>query len=325
MPSGIEGKSKNVDSYEHEYGFGHEEWLLDMEKLIDGYHYGYLQSLSKAHEKHQGKVFNISLYTINSLTKERWWIGKIKDAKVISKQKAIDVLEEYQKKGWFKEMLDQLSLVGANSEHFGVDDPYGFVNIKFKPENIDLLPTPLRFSHKDPAVPSTYYVLLDKKTEPNLEIPIKRTIVFSPGHNEKKSRTKAKYPQREREVDLMHNRMQTDIYNQLVREYGEGDVGTELPLGEGTTVDVVVRKGDSYVYYEIKTANSIRICIREALGQLMEYGFWSKEECVEKIVIVSQNYITKDAEDYLRLLKSEFNIPVKYVRYDCELKKLIQK
>lgn len=47
FPSGRKDKAVNKDSYEQKNGFGHEEWLLDFSKIIDGYHYGFLQPLSK--------------------------------------------------------------------------------------------------------------------------------------------------------------------------------------------------------------------------------------------------------------------------------------
>jgi hypothetical protein len=39
-------------------------------------------------------------------------------------------------------------------------------------------------------------------------------------------------------------------------------------------MDVVVRLGIRYWFYEIKTALSARACIREALAQLLEYSYW---------------------------------------------------
>ncbi len=42
-PSGLDGKSSNPEAYEAQNGYGHEEWLLDTSKLIDGYHYAYVR------------------------------------------------------------------------------------------------------------------------------------------------------------------------------------------------------------------------------------------------------------------------------------------
>ena len=31
---------------EYKYGFGHEEWLFDIAKTINGYHYGHIQAVA---------------------------------------------------------------------------------------------------------------------------------------------------------------------------------------------------------------------------------------------------------------------------------------
>ena len=81
-PSGPEGKSRNKKAYEYLTGYGHEEWLLDTEKTIDGYHYSYLQAIGAHRDRYIGKKFHISLYSIKSDTKERWWIGEIKNVEL---------------------------------------------------------------------------------------------------------------------------------------------------------------------------------------------------------------------------------------------------
>ena len=49
-------------------------------------------------------------------------------------------------------------------------------------------------------------------------------------------------------------------------------MGTENSTSIGTEIDIVTKHGDEYDLYEIKTALDIRLCIREALSQLLEYG-----------------------------------------------------
>lgn len=71
-PSGRIGKSKNKDSYEYKYGFGHEEWLFDIAKTINGYHYGHIQAVASYKEN---LSFDLSLFTINDKTKQRYWVG----------------------------------------------------------------------------------------------------------------------------------------------------------------------------------------------------------------------------------------------------------
>ena len=45
FPSGRLGKSKDKKSHEGKYGYGHEEWLMDTSKLINGYNYGFLEPI----------------------------------------------------------------------------------------------------------------------------------------------------------------------------------------------------------------------------------------------------------------------------------------
>jgi hypothetical protein len=82
-PSGKIGKSETDRAYELQFGFGHEEWLFDFEKLIDGYHYSYLQPIGNK-KTHFEKCYNILLYTINNETKEQYWVGWINNVYVLT-------------------------------------------------------------------------------------------------------------------------------------------------------------------------------------------------------------------------------------------------
>ena len=63
FPSGKAGKvsSDKSAAYETKTGYGHEEWLFDISKLINGYHYGHLQAIGQHRDKYQGEKFDISL------------------------------------------------------------------------------------------------------------------------------------------------------------------------------------------------------------------------------------------------------------------------
>ncbi len=76
------------------------------------------------------------------------------------------------------------------------------------------------------------------------------------------------------DVALRHNSLQLKLYELLVAEFGHKNVGTELPTGNGTRIDVVVKHAKGFWFYEIKTYYSPRACIRDALGQLLEYSHW---------------------------------------------------
>ena len=113
---------------------------------------------------------------------------------------------------------------------------------------------------------------------------------------------------------LRHNDMQDALHEKLASKYGEDKVGTEIPGGNGVRIDLVVEeKEDAYSFYEIKTAHEPRICIREAIGQLLEYAYWGGSDLeLNNLVVVGPNPIDNHARKYLSKLKASFNLPIKY-------------
>jgi hypothetical protein len=137
-------------------------------------------------------------------------------------------------------------------------------------------------------------------------------FVFCPGFSIKESSTTAKQTGEQHEVDLIQNKLQVELCRRLVSRYGDKNVGDEQQTGVGTKVDVVVRRGRVYWFYEIKTANSPRICLRQAIGQLLEYAFWEPTKEVTRLVVVGRRAIDKDGRDYLRRLNKRFPLPIAY-------------
>ena len=136
MPSGRYGKSNNKASHEAQYGYGHEEWLFDISKLIDGYHYGFLEPIRKQQDAYKNRTFDVWLYTIDGASKKRYWVGEIKDIEVLDYNEAESVKKIYKNKGWLKTMENQILDCGANSEGFSGWKGVDLFNIKFKPKDI---------------------------------------------------------------------------------------------------------------------------------------------------------------------------------------------
>lgn len=322
-PSGKLGKSKNKDLFEFRYGFGHEEWLFDTSKLIQGYHYAYIQPIGSHRDIYNAREFNISFYSIDSESNQRWWIGRINNVQIIDEEEALAVFEQYQKLGWYEEMIAQLEQVGASVEGFrNFSAPTSFAVLKYKPEDLELLDEPLEFQKDDPAVKSDYYNLKNLVQEP--ELSRIREFIFAPGHNPKKGKSISSYQERKRENNLLHNRIQSALFKELAKIYGEGNVGTENPTGTGTLIDVVIRHSDGYCFYEIKTSPTLKQCIRDALGQLLEYAYYGNSVQIREFVIVSPNKMTNACFGYISLLRKEYKIPIRYQRFDVETMSLDQ-
>jgi hypothetical protein len=321
-PSGKAGKSKNPKTFENRAGYGHEEWLLDTTKLIEGWHYAYLQPIGLHRSKYEGQTFDISLYSINEEMKTRWWVGHILAVTVTTPQESKKIYAVYKKNGWLKEMEEQLRIVGADVNAFRKTDPKYFAVIKFQPKSLDILDTPMEFSKSDAAVTAMYYILLNQNGTPTL-LSNSKQFTFVCGHKVKKSTTRSTYEGHSSDIDLVQNKIQTNIYRQLAKEFGEKNVGTEIDTGYGSQIDVVVRENDGgFAFYEIKTSYSVRLSIREGLTQLLEYAYYPNSSNAKKLIIVSPNAVTQEAQSYLKSLRETFRIPVYYQRYDPEKKSL---
>jgi len=163
----------------------------------------------------------------------------------------------------------------------------------------------------DRLLPLYKYVESGGKTQP-LTIPSETHFIFKPGCSTKAASAKATSVEKELDLDLRHNELQRTLYDRLVLKYGKEKVGTECLSGVGTKVDVVVRQKNDYWFYEIKTALTPRACLREALGQLLEYAFWPGAQEPTRLIVAGETALDKEGAGYLRLLKERFSLPIEY-------------
>jgi hypothetical protein len=154
-------------------------------------------------------------------------------------------------------------------------------------------------------------------TFPELSEPTSKRFRFESGCKPKPFSTTATVVQKEVDVRLRHNEIEVALYRHLVSIHGEENVRAEI-ANAGGEVDVVVRKGDRFWFYEIKIAMSARGCIREGLAQLLEYSFWPGAQVAEKLVIVGEAIFDKDSQRYLLTLRQQFALPLEYQRFDVE-------
>lgn len=135
---------------------------------------------------------------------------------------------------------------------------------------------------------------------------------FVPGCSSKPSTANASYAQKQLDIKLRHNDIQEALYHRLSKEHGSENVGTELSSGNGTSVDLVVKHKTEYWFYEIKTAHTAKACIRQAIGQLLEYSYWPCNQEATRLIIVGEADMDEDAKRYIDKLNSKFNLPVYY-------------
>lgn len=147
-------------------------------------------------------------------------------------------------------------------------------------------------------------------------------FVWSPGNKARVTGTTFERPAQTVEKSLRHNRIQPALFKHLKSIYGDS-VSGEQATADGTFIDVAVRQGSEYTYYEIKTGLSAQSCIREALGQLLEYSYWPGAQSAIRLVIVGEPPLDSNASAYLDNLRSNFSLPVEYQRFDMRSNRLV--
>lgn len=143
---------------------------------------------------------------------------------------------------------------------------------------------------------------------------------FRPGHKPRKpGSTLMTGAKQDATVEFRHNKLQTSLYSSLLSQFGKDCVGTEVPTGQGTSIDIVVETPRFRWFYEIKVADSVKACIRQAIPQLLEYAYWQCDHAVaDKLIIVAPLEITAGAERYLAFLRKQFRLPISYQQFDLD-------
>lgn len=327
MPSGKEGKSKNKDSHEGRHGYGHEEWLLDSSKIIDGYHYGFLEPIRKQQQAFIGKVYDVWIYSLNGLDKKRYFIGEINNVEVLNEIEADKIKQIYIEKGWFDEMEKQIINCGANNDGFSDWKGVDLFNVRFKISDVNIkgdykeLPKENKL-YKFSRYTFTYFdehYVVGTVDERGFKFLSRKTDGSETVSDKIEKLTYDREP-KSIEVEYLHKAISAKLLKTLSSKHGFENVTAELPSGYGgNRIDMVIKDGDKYVFYEIKTYNSSRKSIREALGQLLEYSCWMESLTAYKMVIVCQKLADfEEAKIYISFLRKTFNLPIFFRVYDTD-------
>ncbi|WP_207535718.1 hypothetical protein [Desertivirga arenae] len=330
LPSGGAGKSTDKDSHEYRFGYGHEEWLFDVSKLIDGYHYGFLQPVRQYQEAYTGGIYSVMLYTINKETKLRYWVGDIERVEVIDEQEALRIRGIYKDRGWLNEMEEQILESGGSKMDFANYPGIDLFNVRFRPKDINVTDPYLELPSDHPLRTITRYTFARFKEEfqpaPNFTSPNFQFIppdqVPEPTDVGLETRKSIRPPQSV-EITYLHSALSNILTRRLREIHGNNNVTAEHPSGNGRNrIDVLVNSKEGLIFYEIKTYNSLLTSIREAFGQLLEYAIWPEKMKASKLVIVTHLPASADVSKYLKYIRDQYNLPLYYQHLDWEKGKL---
>ena len=326
-PSGRDGKSLDIESYENINGFGHEEWLFDLEKTINGYHYGALQPIGKHQDLYQGQIFNILLYTYKSDDKEWYWVGWLNNVMAISQEESMNIYEEYKNRGWLEEMKNNLVVVEANQNELNTYSNYCF-NVKFLPSETIPVRNGLQLFNNDQKISHNRYTLLniDQNIVTSLENAQIEIIGNDLSKNRKTTFTKS-FSKYSKEYEFTHVIIQDAFFDYLKHFFPNDELKKEARITKlNCSIDVYqIRESGIKIIYEIKTFVDLLYSIRMALGQLLEYGYYPNRNEKHKLIVVSNKYITNDIKLYIDNLKSLFSMDIGVINFDLENKVIKEK
>ncbi|TDR39695.1 hypothetical protein DFR29_11583 [Tahibacter aquaticus] len=138
-----------------------------------------------------------------------------------------------------------------------------------------------------------------------------------PGHRPRAAQAVAHLPEATRILVLRHNILLSALFESLVSEFGRARVWTEFATGTGGFADAVALRPDGrWQVYEIKIADTAAEVVRQAMGQLLEYGFRTGGLEPLKLVAVGEPALDGITDRFLTRLRSEFNLDIDYLQID---------
>lgn len=306
-PTGEAAVLETGDSYVAEHGYGHEEWLFNYEWMIDGYKYGFLQPIGKFHSNYAGETTSLCLYTVTS-DKDRLVVGVIREAYIPTLAEIKAVFLEFERRGWIKQMENDCEILDVGPFNSGGWNEGGLINIRFKPEDVELF-DPMLVA--DPA----HKISRNSRYHPfnwdgALPLISETSGVALNSQKKRSEKSRKRAAQEGGEYDPTHVRLQNRVYDLLVDQ-----IGADHVFYERDYVDLSIETDKSITFIEIKTASTAKRCMREGIGQLLEYAHYAKTKNSCELVIMGDAPMTRKDESYLEFLRAEYDLPLHYSQY----------
>lgn len=334
IPSGHPWKKgnqgKSTIPYENQYGFGHEEWLLNLRYEIKGYQYGYIRGLSKF--KGSKLVDRVYLFTVKTemSPKAVFYIGYINNVEILEDgwQKnypdVYDIFNEYSD-------LTRKEVENSNGDVTPLkDDPFQPM-IRFQKVNAFLLDDPVFIEHfplyrykrfQPYKITKEILDLFNSKAA----IQVKETFEFNPGKARQSEFHNRYTSAKEKAIFKTHSKIVKGVEHFLRPDYSisKKNISIEKTRFQGNIADIVtIEENKSISIYEVKTNIKCRKNIREALGQLLDYASHARDVKVNKLIIVTPCKLEKGDLDFLGSLKSHVKYDLEYLQFDSNENRII--
>lgn len=308
FPSG-DKKGLEKRSFTGEAGFGHEEWLFNFYWQISGYHYAHLTPVGHSLEKVRGMTIDLVLYTI-SPKRQRFYVGEITDCEVLNEGEAEMAVNHYKKMGWWQQMKEQIENAQGQTERLDSNGgSLSVFNVRFLPSKITLNRPPRLASSSDYINRLNRYQLVQYQTfnastgypksgPKGTTSPLNADLTTKTGTGPTV-------------VDPVHKALQNEILKLL---QAKPELGKAVL--EADRVDLTVDAKHRFLV-EIKTDPQAHMAVRKALGQILEYAYYSSktENEAAQLVIIAPAHPDEALNSYIELLRNRFGIPITYCKF----------
>jgi hypothetical protein len=321
IPSGHRWLKKNQGNsniaHENQYGFGGEEWLFNSRYNIGGFQYGFIRGI--------WDVSNIDfideayLFSINSRTKERFLIAKLKNIELLYiedlSRKVKNIFDKYN-----HESIEELKGVNADYTKYS---PKGFYPvIRFKMEDAEIFDVPRLINELKKGNKYNRFkaYIVDDKLQNLLDGVINtKPFFFSPGKRKNANSSYIKTGSgKSSKIEGLHSQIINELENYLKPEFNISlnNISVEkTAFGENVADIVVQHKDETYSIYEVKTSHNTRYNIRDAIGQLLDYALWHNNIMIKDLTIVTPSLISHEQNEFLKRLKDILKIELNYLQY----------
>jgi len=329
-PTGEARKYESAGSYVSENGFGHEEWLFNFQWLLPEfqgnsnkkYHYGNLQPFYKYWDSYKGEHFSARLYTI-SPEKEFLEVAKIHSIYVPEGEELEWAYQNFVSNGWLGMMKSDLDALSLDSTRLNVDHVNEFINIRFRQDDVEFFePRRIVTSYFRPKNMLRYhpYNVTNEYLQVRSSLPISLQTEDSekyelPTLRSEKARIRASIEAVEYEP--RHYQLENQLLEWLKAKFGEGNVKYEENFVDLSSVYEGIT-----TFYEIKIENTVKRCIRLAIGQLLEYSHYPDEVRADKLNVVGEGIPNDEDLLYLKKIRSLYQLPIYYARWNQETEEL---
>jgi hypothetical protein len=305
-------KGGTTRTYVQTQGYGLEEWIFNFSWLHrDGNKYGYLQPIAKYRSKYEGTTFNILVYARNP-NKEPCAIAELHNVTVLTLEEAASAINYMKQNHWLREMEQDLEQIPFAKALPKKSDQ--IVNIKFDPERV-------RFYEPFRVFPKGHQTRRNVRYQP-LNWTDRRSQAATLARRSTSTKQKSEDEVIRKAVaatayNPVHNKIQNAMKVLLSRMHG-----AQFVKLDDDGVDVVLNLDGTRVFYEVKTHPTAKACIRDALGQLLEYAVYPKAKRADRLVVVGDGKPTREDAQYLRHLRAHLPLPVHYATWNWKDKRL---